>query len=120
MSTVGPHCIAIGRIAQLAHQKYLANHWAQVQIDTPAESLAREATQPPREFTISPVLHLRGERYEVIAWLPGEHPPGAIWWEDLDIWVLLRRLDSVARPLRLFAPQTGSLMEPADTNTCKH
>ena len=69
-----PLDIPIGREARLAHWRALSDLWAQVQIDTPAEALAREATQPTPEFTTSPVFQLRGGRYQVIAWLPGEHP----------------------------------------------
>ena len=96
MSRLGAYPVAIGPLAQHKQQQFLANHWSQVQIDTPAESAAREAQQaqqPAPEFTVSPILHLRGERYEIIAWLPGEHSPEASWWEELDLWVLLRRVE---------------------------
>ena len=60
-----PLDIPIGREARLAHWRALSDLWAQVQIDTPAEALAREATQPiplggPAVFTTSPVFQLRG------------------------------------------------------------
>ena len=99
-----PLDIPIGREARLAHWQALSDHWAQVQIDTPAESLAREATVPPPEFATSPVFQLRGGRYQVLAWLPGEHPRECMWWEELDLWVLLQSVEPVARPLRIFTP----------------
>jgi hypothetical protein len=29
--------------------------------------------------------------YELVCWLPGRRDPAAVWWEDLSVWVLLRR-----------------------------
>jgi hypothetical protein len=101
--------IPIGHDALVARLKSLSDHWSQVQIDTPAESVVREATQPtpfrgPAEFASSPVFRLGGGYYQVVAWLPGEHPQHCTWWAEVELWVLLRRIESVARPLRIFSP----------------
>jgi hypothetical protein len=29
--------------------------------------------------------------HELVCWLPGPHPRYAVWWEELSLWVLLRR-----------------------------
>ena len=107
---------AIGHHARVAQLKLLHDHWAQIRLGDAAAGdglaagdqldilcLAAAAERPPPQPPPLPLpyilggFRLHGRPYEIAAWLPGTHPLGCRWWEDLSAWFMVR---SVARPWR--------------------
>jgi hypothetical protein len=78
-----------------AHRRFLLALWAQARPVRRAFRARRPIPLPlpfaTRRFELAGVPH------ELACWLDGPHPQGCAWWEDLSVWVVLRRVP-VARP----------------------
>jgi hypothetical protein len=97
---------ARSRSADAAQIKLLVRLWAQAHFgDDPSPGLvsgndeydmALEATIAEGDLRRKPIATQRFDLatgpHELSAWLPGPHPRLAIWWDAMDVWILLRQV----------------------------
>lgn len=112
--------IPIGRSARLAEA---SQHWAQpvgsnqsldpAAVDAAIASLTEESPRPRGPFS---TLDLPGG-LQLRVWLPGWHPIGSTWWEDLSLWVLER---GIARLRHADHWELQRRREPVVLSTDKH
>ncbi len=64
--------------------------------------MVEKRLRPPAPFVLGG-FRIHGNDCEISCSLPGLHPIGAIWWEDLNAWFVVR---GVARPFNARTART--------------
>jgi hypothetical protein len=138
MSQVRPYA---SNLTALARLKFLHAYWAQVQFGNPATSRPlpidpvedphlrvppygrgdlKEEPPPPDLTRLPSVLggfRVHHRAVEVVCYLPGMHPIGSRWWEDLGAWFIVR---GVARSSNPDSPQVHLPLEERDASRILH
>jgi len=104
---------------------WLHDHWALVRLGDVAEDAQAEpfdaepvVQRPPpavqRPFVLRG-FRVGGNACEIVSFLPGVHPIGARWWEDLSAWFMVRGV-ARARPVFGLQPPVVAILPDASTD----
>ena len=118
-------------LAGIARLRFLHAYWASIRLGdsaiaghlpiTPPLFDAEPATErPPPPAPLPFVLggfRLHHRCCEIVCYLPGVHPIGSRWWQDLGAWFVVR---GVAQPMGPEPPQLRMPIQEVDASTILH